>query len=50
MRKYRVVYYTDGVRKSMIITANNKDEALQKAWSLVDADDLCVSEVTNHDL
>lgn len=45
MKKYRISYYSDGVKHSRIIEAKNRDEALKKAWSLVDADDLYVSEV-----
>jgi hypothetical protein len=45
MNKYRVSYYSDGVKHSFTVTANSKDEALQKAWCLVDADDVYVSEV-----
>ena len=46
MKKYRISYYSDGVKHSRIIEAENKDEALSKAWSLIDADDVYVSEVT----
>lgn len=46
MKKYKITYYADGVKKSLTVTAKSKDEALQKAWSLTDADDVYVSEVT----
>ena len=46
MKKYRISYYSDGVKHSRIIEAKNKEDALDKAWSLVDADDVYVSEVT----
>lgn len=49
MKKYKITYYKDGVKHSVIIEASHKGEALRKAWSLVDADDIYVSEVTNND-
>ena len=45
MKKYKITYYADGVQHSRIIEARNKDEALEKAWSLVDAESIYVSEV-----
>lgn len=45
MKKYRITYYSDGVKYSKTIEAKNKDDALRKAWSLIDADDVYVSEV-----
>lgn len=45
MKKYKITYYTDGVKKTLIVEAKDKDDALQKAWSLVDADSVYVSEV-----
>lgn len=45
MKSYRITYYEEGVQHSQIIQASTKEEALSKAWSLVDADDLYVSEV-----
>ena len=45
MKKYKITYYADGVQHSRTIEAENKEEALGKAWSLIDADDVHVSEV-----
>lgn len=45
MKKYKITYYSGGVQHHKIIEARNKREALQKAWSLVDADDVYVSEI-----
>lgn len=46
MSKYKISYYADGVKHSRIIEADNEAEALNKAWSLIDADDIYVCEVT----
>ena len=48
LRIYEITYYVDGVKHSIIIDARNKDEALEKAWSLVDADSVYVNEVTDN--
>lgn len=45
MREYIITYYNDGVKKSFTVTAKSKDEALQKAWNIVDAESVYVSEV-----
>lgn len=45
MKKYRISYYVDGIKHSRIIEAKSKDDALNEAWSLIDADDVYVSEV-----
>lgn len=45
MKQYKVSYYEDGVKHSFIISATNKYDALTKAWSMVDVDDVSVSEV-----
>ena len=45
MKQFRVSYYEDGVKHSFIINARNRDEALQIAWSRVDADSVYVSEI-----
>lgn len=46
MKKYNITYYKDGVQHSTTITARNRREALQKAWSMFNADDLyIISEV-----
>lgn len=44
-KKYKITYYIDGVQHTKIIEAVNRDEAMKIAWSIIDADDLCVSEV-----
>ena len=48
MNQFSVTYYEGGVRKSRIIEAKSRDEALRKAWSLIDADDVYVSEVRSN--
>lgn len=45
MKKYEIIAYTDEVKKSRIIEAENKEEAKKKGWELFDADSICVSEV-----
>ena len=45
MKKYRISYHENGVQKSHTIYAKDRDDALKKAWSMVDADDVYVSEV-----
>lgn len=45
MKKYNITFYKDGVQHTEIITARNRREALQKAWSMFDTDDLYISEV-----
>lgn len=45
MKKYNITYYKDGVQHTVTITARNRREALQKAWSMFNADDLYISEV-----
>jgi hypothetical protein len=46
MKTYEISWYEDGVKHHRIVKANSKDEALKIGWSLVDADSLYVSEVT----
>lgn len=46
MKKYKISYYSNGVNHTRIIEAKSKDDALNKAWGLIDADDIYVSEVT----
>ena len=45
MNRYRITYYKDGVQHTAVVAAKNRREALQKAWSLFDTDDLYISEV-----
>ena len=45
MKKYLITYYALGVQHSLRLTAKNYDDALSKAWAMVDADDLYVSEI-----
>ena len=46
MKKYNVTYYKDDeLQHTVTITARNMSEALQKAWSMFDTEDLCISEV-----
>ena len=45
MKEYKITYYDDETQKSFIVTAESKDEALQKAWSIVDSESVYVSEV-----
>ena len=37
MKKYKIIFYENGVQHSTTITARNKREALQKARSMFDA-------------
>lgn len=45
LKQYKLSYYENGVKKSIIVSAANKDEALEIGWSRLDVDDLYVSEV-----
>lgn len=45
MKKYEITWYYDGVKHSRIIMATSRREALQKAWCLVDVDDIYVEEI-----
>lgn len=48
MKKYNVTYYKDGeLQHTETINARNRREALQKAWSMFDVDDVYISEVGN---
>ena len=44
-KKFKITYREDGVSKSFIVTARDKAEAEQIAWSRVDADSVWVSEL-----
>lgn len=46
LRKYKISYYIYGVKHCRFIEATNEKEALNKAWSLIDAEDIYISEVT----
>ena len=45
MKTFEVVFYEDGVKKRMIVEAESRREAMQKAWNSIDADDIYLSEV-----
>ena len=46
MNKYRIIFYEKGVQHTATVTARNRREALQKAWSMFNVDDLyIISEV-----
>lgn len=45
MKKYKIIFYENGVQHSTTITARNRREAFQKAWSMFGTDDLYISEV-----
>lgn len=49
MKKYNVTYYKYGVQQTVTITARNRREAMQKAWSMCDTDDLYISEVEENE-
>ncbi len=49
MKKFKITYHECGVTKYLYINARNKDEATAKAWRMVDADDIYVSEVEDDD-
>ena len=46
MADYKITVYENGTQKSMIITASSREDAKQTAWSIFDADDIYVEEVT----
>lgn len=45
MKKYKIIFYENGVQHTETITARNKREALQTAWSMCDTEDFYISEV-----
>lgn len=45
MKKYKIIFYENGIQHSTTITARNRREALQKACTMFDTDDLYISEV-----
>lgn len=45
MKKYNITFYEDGRQKNLTVEARTREEALKKAWSLTDAEDVYVSEV-----
>lgn len=45
MKKYNITYYKCGVQQTVTITARNRREAMQTAWSICDTDDFYISEV-----
>lgn len=49
MKQFKITYHENGVTKYLIISAKNKDEATNKAWRMIDADDIYVNEVENND-
>ena len=48
MKVYEITRYENGVKKSSFVEAENKDEALEVAWSL-GYEDVYVSEVESND-
>lgn len=46
MADYRVTAYENGTQKTIIITANSREDAKQTAWSIFDAEDVYLEEVT----
>ena len=48
MADYRVTTYENGTQKTIIITACSREDAKQTAWSIFDADDIYVEEVTEN--
>lgn len=45
MKKYKITYYAEGVKRCKTIEAPNRDAALNIAWAVVASDDLYISEV-----
>ncbi len=45
MKKYRVTFYKDRIYHIAVITATNRREALQKAWSMFGEDFLYLEEL-----
>lgn len=48
LKKYTISAHIDGVKKSRIVEAENKEEAKKIGWELFDADSINVSEVTKN--
>lgn len=44
MRDYEITFYSNGVKKTRIVKADSKDEALKIAWSLTDEETVYVTE------
>jgi hypothetical protein len=45
MKKYRIIWYKDLDLHTVIITARNRREALQKAWSMFGEDVIHLEEL-----
>lgn len=45
MKKYKIIFYENGVQHTVTITAKNRREALQYAWGTLNLDDVYISEV-----
>lgn len=43
--KYEISAYEDGVKKSRVIEAKDREEAKQIGWEIFDADSIYVEEV-----
>ena len=44
MKEYEITFYENGVKKTKIVNADSKDEAMKIAWSLTDEETVYVSE------
>lgn len=44
MKKYKITAHIDGIKKTKVIEASNKEEAKRIGWELFDADTIYVSE------
>ena len=47
MKKYKLTIHENGVTKYYYVDAIDEQDALDKDWALIDADDIYVSEVNN---
>ena len=45
MRKYRITWYENGVKRTKIVEARNRREAFQLAYELTDSEDIFITEV-----
>ena len=49
MKRFKITYHENGVTKYLYIYADNKADAENRAWGIVDADDIYVSEAEDDD-
>lgn len=49
MKQFKITYHENGVTKYLTISAKDRQDAYNKAWRMIDADDIYVSEVEDND-